>query len=89
MLKTEKIKSNLGLQAAAAKLAAARESGDLAAEVEASKQIASLGYEEARLSEAKAAAENKWLKNQPKDQEIPKVAPQPATPDPKAGSLGS
>ena len=45
-----------GLQAAAAKLAAAKEPGDLAAEVEANKEIARLGYEEARLNEdAKAA----------------------------------
>ena len=40
----ERIKS--GLQAAAAKLAAAKEAGDLAAEVEANKEIARLGYEE-------------------------------------------
>ena len=74
MLKTEKKELNLDLQAAAAKLAAAREAGDLAAEVEANKEIASLGYEEARLSEAKAAREQ-MAKDQPKDQEIPKVAP--------------
>jgi hypothetical protein len=82
----EKIKS--GLQAAAAKLAAAREAGDLAAEVEANKQIASLGYEEARLSEAKAAREQ-MAKDQPKDQEIPKVAPRQDAPDPKAEDWGA
>ena len=82
----EKIKS--GLQAAAAKLAAAREAGDLAAEVEANKQIASLGYEEARLAEAKAAREQ-MAKDQPKDQEIPKVAPRQDAPDPKAEDWGS
>jgi hypothetical protein len=82
----EKIAS--GLQAAAAKLAAAREAGDLAAEVEANKQIASLGYEEARLSEAKAAREQ-MAKDQPKDQEIPKVAPRQDAPDPKAEDWGA
>ena len=82
----EKIKS--GLQAAAAKLAAARESGDLAAEVEANKQIASLGYEEARLNEAKAAYEA--AKSEPKTQDIPKVSPQrEAQPDPKAEAWGA
>ena len=82
----EKIKS--GLQAAAAKLAAARESGDLAAEVEANKQIASLGYEEARLNEAKAAYEE--AKSEPKTEEISKVSPQQtAAPDPKAEAWGA
>ena len=64
-----------GLQAAAAKLAAAKEAGDLAAEVEANKEIARLGYEEARLNEAKAAYEE-MAKAEPKSQEIPKVSPQ-------------
>ena len=56
VLKTEKRSIKSGLQAAGAKLAAAKEAGDLAAEVEASKEIARLGYEEARLMEAKAAS---------------------------------
>ena len=43
-----------GLQAAAAKLAAAKEAGDLAAEVEANKEIARLGYEEARLNRSRS-----------------------------------
>ena len=64
-----------GLQAAAAKLAAAKEAGDLAAEVEANKEIARLGYEEARLNEAKAAYED-MAKAEPKSEEIPKVSPQ-------------
>jgi hypothetical protein len=45
------------MQAAAAKLAAAREQQDFAAEVEAQKEIARLGYEEARLVETKQMAE--------------------------------
>ena len=78
-----------GLQAAAAKLAAAKEAGDLAAEVEANKEIARLGYEEARLNEAKAAYED-MAKAEPKSEEIPKVAPQQTTkPDPKAEAWGA
>ena len=78
-----------GLQAAAAKLAAAKEAGDLAAEVDAGKEIARLGYEEARLNEAKAAYED-MAKAEPKEVEIPKVSPQQTTqPDPKAESWGA
>ena len=78
-----------GLQAAAAKLAAAKEAGDLAAEVEANKEIARLGYEEARLNEAKAAYED-MAKAEPKEREIPKVSPQQtAQPDPKAEAWGA
>jgi hypothetical protein len=78
-----------GLQAAAAKLAAAKEAGDLAAEVEANKEIARLGYEEARLNEAKAAYED-MAKAESKEQEIPKVSPQQtAAPDPKAEAWGA
>ena len=46
-----------GLQAAQSKLAAAREAGDIAAEVEASKMIARLGVEEARVANLKKQAE--------------------------------
>ena len=78
-----------GLQAAAAKLAAAKEANDLAAEVEANKEIARLGYEEARLNEAKAAYED-MAKAEPKSEEIPKVSPQQtAAPDPKAEAWGA
>ena len=78
-----------GLQAAAAKLAAAKEAGDLAAEVEANKEIARLGYEEARLNEAKAAYED-MAKTDPKEMEIPRVTPQQtAQPDPKAEAWGA
>ena len=83
----ERIKS--GLQAAAAKLAAAKEAGDLAAEVEANKEIARLGYEEARLVEAKAMQEQ-LAKTESKEQEIPKVSPQQkSVADPKAEAWGS
>ena len=82
----EKIKS--GLVAAAAKLSAAKEAGDLAAEVDANKEIARLGYEEARLHEAKAAYEA--AQSELKDKEIPKVSPQQtSTPDPRAEAWGA
>ena len=82
----EKIKS--GLVAAAAKLSAAKEAGDLAAEVDANKEIARLGYEEARLNEAKAAYEA--AQSELKDKEIPKVSPQQtSTPDPRAEAWGA
>ncbi len=42
-----------GIEAAQSKLATARENNDLKAEVEASKEIAKLGYEEARSAEMK------------------------------------
>jgi len=78
-----------GLQAAAAKLAAAKEAGDLAAEVEAGKEIARLGYEEARLNEAKAAYED-MAKAEPTQREIPRVSPQQTQQaDPKAEDWGS
>ena len=79
-----------GMQAAAAKLAAAREAGDIDAEVEANKEIARLGYEEARLNEAKAAVEE-MAKAEPKSEEIPKCkSPQQTSrPDPKAEAWGA
>ena len=79
-----------GLSAAQAKLAAAREIGDIQAEVEANKEIAKLGYEEARLAEAKHAFEQR-AKMPKQEQEIPNFPKQqqeiPA--DPKAEAWGS
>jgi len=82
----ERIKS--GLQAATAKLAAAKESSDLVAEVDANKEIARLGYEEARLAETKQmAAEAAKLEEKEKK---PMISPQQTTaPDPKAESWGT
>jgi hypothetical protein len=83
----ERIKS--GMQAAAAKLAAAREVQDFAAEVEAQKEIARLGYEEARLVESKQLAEEA-SKVAPKEQELPRITPQQTEQtDPKAEAWGS
>jgi hypothetical protein len=77
-------KVNSGLQAAQAKLAAAREAGDIKTEVDAQKEIARLGVEEARVAGMKqrAAAEMREIK-QPVRSLDQAVAPQ-ATPDPKA-----
>ena len=83
----ERIKS--GLQAASAKLAAAREAQDFVAEVEAQKEIARLGYEEARLVESKQMAEEA-AKFAPKEQELPKITPQQTVQtDPKAEAWGA
>ena len=83
----ERIKS--GMQAAAAKLAAARAEQDFAAEVEAQKEIARLGYEEARLVETKQMAEEAQ-KVAPKNQELPRITPQQTEQaDPKAEAWGA
>ena len=73
-----------GLQAAQSKLAAAREAGDIAAEVEASKMIARLGVEEARVANLKKQAEKVTtpVETPTLDQAM---APRSSTPaDPKA-----
>ena len=77
-------KVTAGLQAAQAKLAAAREAGDIKTEVDAQKEIAKLGVEEARVAGMKqrAAVEMQQIK-QPTPSLDQAVAPQ-ATPDPKA-----
>ena len=77
------------LLAAQAKLAAAREDGNLQAEVEANKEIARLGYEEARLAEAKIAAEEESQEPE-KTPEVPNLTPQQTSqPNPKAEAWGS
>jgi hypothetical protein len=78
-----------GLQAAKAKLSEARINQDMNAEVDAQRDIARLGYEEARLMEAKLA-----LESVPKQQTQPNINlnrsfEQEVRPDPKAESWGS
>ena len=78
-----------GLQAAKAKLSEARINQDMNAEVDAQRDIARLGYEEARLMEAKSA-----LESAPKQQTQPNInlnrsVEQELRPDPKAESWGS
>jgi len=79
-----RIKSSM--EAAAAKLARAREDGDLKAEIAAQTEISKLGYEEAKLSEIKSRqtepkAEEKVVR-QPEIQA--QTQEQPINPDPKA-----
>jgi hypothetical protein len=79
-----------GLQAAKAKLVEARNAQDLNAEIDAQREIAKLGYEEARLMEAKVTFEN--LPKQ--STEAPSInlnrsVEQTLKPDPKAESWGA
>src|SRR5210317_1721909 len=79
-----------GIEAAQAKLAAAREEGNISAEIEAQKQIARLGYEEARLAEAKQMAEAA-PKVEKKTDELPvfNQQPQQQQVDPRAEAWGA
>ena len=79
-----------GMQAAQAKLAAAREANDLAAEAEALTAISEFGYKKARFEETKVAQEE-YNKKQESKPEI-NLNRQPVaqgTPDPKAESWAS
>jgi len=75
-----------GLQAAQAKLAAAREAQDLAAESEALTAISELGYKKAKLTETKVAQEEfkKQQEAKPKPEVNLRQQPAQTTPDPKA-----
>ena len=82
-LKTSEESITSGVEAAKAKLAAAREANDLTAEAEAMQAISELGVKKARLEEAKLAREN--LEKQPAKPEVnlPRQ-PKAQAPDPKA-----
>jgi len=82
-LKTSEESIVSGVEAAKAKLAAAREANDLTAEAEAMQSISELGIKKVRLEEAKLAREN--LEKQPAKPEV-NLTRQPAAqpPDPKA-----
>ena len=75
-----------GIQAAQAKLAAAREAQDLTAEAEALTAISELGYKKAKLAETKVAQEEfkKQKEEKPKSEVNLKQQPAQNTPDPKA-----
>jgi hypothetical protein len=76
-----------GLQAAQAKLAAAREAQDLAAESEALTAISELGYKKAKLAETKVAQEEFKKQQEAKPKPEVNLNRQPASqgsPDPKA-----
>ena len=76
-----------GVQAAQAKLAAAREANDLAAEAEALTSISELGYKKAKLEETKIAQEeyNKKQESKPAPEiNLNRQQAATGTPDPKA-----
>jgi hypothetical protein len=80
-----RIKSSM--EAAANKLARAREDGDLKAEIAAQTEISKLGYEEARLAEIKAKPQQTESKEtEVKQPQVQKTQEQPINPDPKAQS---
>ena len=76
-----------GIQAAQAKLAAAREANDLTAEAEALSAISELGYKKAKLEETKYAQEEykKEQENKPKPEiNLNRQPVSQGSPDPKA-----
>src|SRR6056300_756732 len=79
-----------GLESAKARLAAAREAGDINAEVEAQTMISELGYKQARFLEAKAnqEQESKIKETEVKQPQVNLNRQEVAqgTPDPKASS---
>ena len=88
-VKDREARIQAALLAAQTKLATARSQEDIAAEVEASKEIARLGYEEARLQEAKLLAEQSVTTE--KEVLQPVITPQQSTiqADPKAEEWGA
>jgi hypothetical protein len=89
-LKDRESKIISALEAAKAKLGLAREAGDIAIEIEAQKEIAKLGYEEARLQEMKDLAAKEPVK-QPtsiSDVSVPKQDT-PIIGSPRAEAWGS
>jgi len=73
-----------GLEAAQSKLASARENSDIKSEVSAQKEIAKLGYEEARLAEMKLNQEAKVKEKSEVDQQTNTHQEQPQRPRPDA-----
>jgi len=88
-VKDREARISSGLQAAQAKLAAAREAQDITAEVDAQREIARLGYEEARLLDVKAAYENMPKQQIQPDINLSRSEEQSVKPDPKAEAWGS
>ncbi len=73
-----------GLEAAQSKLASARENSDIKSEVNAQKEIAKLGYEEARLAEMKLNQEAKAKEKSELNQQTNIQQEQPRRPVPDA-----
>ena len=83
----EKIKA--GLSAAQAKLASAREAGNIAEEVAANTEISRLAYEQARLDEVKSMAESE-VTEKPVDRNVDiRLSQREQTTDPKAEDWAS
>ena len=87
-LKTTEEGIKSGLESAKAKLAAAREAGDINAEVEAQSLISEYAYKQAKFVEAKAAQEEADKRKETEVRE-PRITPNrqqaaQGTPDPKA-----
>jgi len=81
-----------GLEAAQKELAAAIESGDATAQVEANKRIATLAFENAKLEQAKAGREEKQVQTPVSTPQPTAQAPQmddPINPDPRAEAWAS
>jgi len=79
-----------GMQAAQAKLAAAREAQDLKAEAEALTAISELGYKKAKLEETKVAQEEfKKTKKPEPELKLDQTARPQQAPDPKAEAWAS
>ncbi len=74
-----------GLEAAKAKLAAAREASDINAEVEAQKEIAKLGVEESRVAAFKTRVEE-TKEREVKTPTLDQAIGRPPAPDPRAES---
>ena len=74
-----------GLEAAKGKLSSAREAGNIDAEVNAQKEIAKLGYEEARLAEMKINQEAKKPKEEKRElNQQANIRQEPQRPQPDA-----
>jgi hypothetical protein len=84
-----RIKSSM--EAAASRLAKAREDGDLKSEIAAQTEISKLGYEEARLNEIKSRQESepKVEEKEVKQSSYQQEEQQPINPDPKAQAWAS
>jgi hypothetical protein len=81
-----------GLEAAQKELAAAIESGDATAQVEANKRIATLAFENAKLEQTKAGREEKQVQEPVLTPQPMAQAPQmddPINPDPRAEAWAS
>ena len=81
-----------GMEAAQKELAAAIESGDAQAQVEANKRIATLAFENAKLEQAKQGREEQAQVKQPTqtfEQPVQKQMDDPINPDPRAEAWAS